>query len=84
MNGEDDEGRSGGDMLSTLGLMLNLAAIISLALWLSMVGGTSHSGAAAVAGAVTLACFAASFACFAADHPTGRQSIRRTAGSGDQ
>ena len=56
-----------GDVLGTLGLMLNLAAIISLALWLSTVG--SASGSAMLAGTLTIVLFAVSIMCFAAEKP---------------
>lgn len=56
-----------GDLLSTLGLVLNFAAIISMALWLSMAGGGTGSATTMIAGTLTIILFAASILCFAAD-----------------
>lgn len=63
--------RHGGDLLSTVGLILNLAAIISMALWLSMAGGASRGGATMIAATATIVLFAMSIVCFAADAPRG-------------
>lgn len=68
---------AGGDVLSTVGLVLHLAAIISMALWLSMAGGGTGSGATIIAGTLTIGLFAASILCFAADGP-GREDAPTT------
>ena len=62
-------GVGGGDFLSTMGLILNFTAIISMALWLSMAGGGSRSGLTMLSGTITIVLFAASIVCFAADEP---------------
>ncbi|MBU3706350.1 MAG: hypothetical protein FGM50_06645 [Mycobacterium sp.] len=54
------------DMLGTVGLVLNFAAVIALALWLSAAGGGSPGGSAVLAGVLTVGLFAASIVCFAA------------------
>lgn len=58
-----------GDILSTLGLVLNFAAVICLALWLSMAGGASRTGSPMIAGLATIILFGASIICFAVDQP---------------
>jgi Na+/H+-dicarboxylate symporter len=63
MNGGDS---AAGEVLRTLGLVLNLAAIVAFALFLSTLG-TTGPGAAAAAAAVTVVTFLASMLCFAAD-----------------
>jgi Na+/H+-dicarboxylate symporter len=55
-----------GEVLRTLGLVLNLAAIVAFALCLSTLG-TTGPGASAAAAAVTVVAFLASLLCFAAD-----------------
>lgn len=62
-------GVGGGDLLSTMGLILNFTAIISMALWLSMAGDGSRSWLTMLAGTITIVLFAASIVCFAADAP---------------
>lgn len=57
------------ETLGTLGLILNFGAIISTALWLSMIGGSSTAIGTALAGVTTIVLFAASFICFGADRP---------------
>ena len=66
---------SGSDLISTIGLLLNLGGIIWFAVWLSMIGGAYRDGSAAIAGVATLVCFGGSFGCFAADRPTGSAPI---------
>ena len=63
MNGGDSVT---GEVLRTLGLVLNLAAIVAFALFLSTLGPTGP-GASAAAAAVTVVAFLASLLCFAAD-----------------
>lgn len=65
---------AGGDFLSTLGLILNFAAIISMALWLSMAGGGARSGPTMIAGMLTIVLFAASIVCFAAEGPARKDA----------
>lgn len=55
-----------GEVLRTLGLVLNLAAIVAFALFLSTLG-TTGPGASAAAAGVTVVAFLASLLCFAAD-----------------
>ncbi|SBS79711.1 exported hypothetical protein [uncultured Mycobacterium sp.] len=55
-----------GEVLRTLGLVLNLAAIVAFALFLSMLG-TTGPGASAAAATVTVVAFLSSLLCFAAD-----------------
>jgi len=59
----------GTDLLSTVGLLLNVGGVICIALWLSMIGGAYRGGSAAVVGIAAIAGFAASFVCFAAGRP---------------
>lgn len=67
---------TGGDVLSTLGLILNLGAVISLALWLSMAGTGSSSLSTLVVGTLTVLLFAVSIVCFAVERPN-RDSEQR-------
>lgn len=60
----------GGDFLNTLALMLNVGAIISLALWLSMAGGGSSSLSTLGVGSLAVVLFAVSIVCFAVDQPS--------------
>ena len=62
------------EALGTFGLILNFGAIISTALWLSMIGGSSAGTDTALAGASTIVLFAASFICFGADRPTSNHA----------
>ena len=55
-----------GELLRTVGLVLNLAAIVSFALFLSTLG-TSGLGASGGAAAVTVVAFVASLLCFVID-----------------
>lgn len=56
----------GREILRTVGLLLNLAAVIGFAVFMSSLGavGSGHSTAAAV---VTIGAFVASLLCFAVD-----------------
>lgn len=60
---------TGEDVLGSMALFLNVAAVISTALWLSMVGGASASGSTALAGMLSILLFGSSVACFAVDRP---------------
>lgn len=64
-NGNRSDLRS--DVLSTIGLMLNIGAVISMALWFGMAGSHSGSGLRAIPGTLTILLFAASIVCFAVD-----------------
>ena len=63
MNGGDS---ASGEILRTLGLMLNLSAIVAFALFLSTLG-TSSPGGSGATGAVAFVAFLASLLCFVAD-----------------
>lgn len=59
----EDDSRS--DVLGSIGLLLNVGAVISAALWVGMAGGAYHGAPVALAGVVALLCLAASITCFA-------------------
>ena len=61
-----DGDSASGEVLRTLGLMLNLSAIVAFALFLSSFS-PSNPGLSALAGGITLVAFVASLACFAID-----------------
>jgi hypothetical protein len=63
MDGRDS---GAGEVLRTVGLLLNFAAIIAFALFLSTLG-SAASGRSYVAAAITVATFIASLLCLAAD-----------------
>jgi hypothetical protein len=63
MNGGDS---GAGEILRTLGLLLNLSAIVAFALFLSTLA-TTGPGASGTTGAVALVAFLASILCFVAD-----------------
>ena len=56
-----------GDVLSTVGLILNVAGVIFVAMWLSIIGGAYRDGSAAMTGIAAVVCTGLSLACFAAD-----------------
>lgn len=63
MNGGDS---ASGEVVRTLGLMLNLSAIVAFALFLSTLA-PSGPGPSALAATITVVSFLASLACFALD-----------------
>ena len=63
MNGGDS---ATGEVLRALGLVLNLAAIVAFALFLSTLG-SAGPGASGATGAVALVAFLASLLCFVVD-----------------
>ncbi|KDF00283.1 hypothetical protein Y900_015375 [Mycolicibacterium aromaticivorans JS19b1 = JCM 16368] len=62
----NDQDGGTGEILRTLGLMLNLSAIVAFALFLSTLG-PGGPGPSALAAAITVVAFLASLACFAID-----------------
>lgn len=62
----DGGDNASGEVLRTLGLMLNLSAIVAFALFLSTLSPTG-SGPSALAGTITIVAFLASLLCFAID-----------------
>ena len=62
----NDQDGGSGEVLRTLGLMLNLSAIVAFALFLSTLGPTGP-GPSVLAAAVTVIAFLASLVCFAID-----------------
>ena len=71
MNGDNN---AAGEALRSVGLLLNLTAIVAFALWLSALGtaGPVPSGLAAV---VAVGAFLASLLCFAADRRRYEESL---------
>ncbi|AKK25774.1 hypothetical protein [Mycobacterium sp. EPa45] len=73
MNNGDN---ASGEVLRTLGLMLNLSAIVAFALFLSTLS-PSGSGPSALAAGITIVAFLASLLCFAIDrHRTEEENSR--------
>ena len=64
-----DDGTSQDEARATVGLFLYVGAIISMAVWLSMISDTPRGGAAALAGMATVALFSAGLFCFALGRP---------------
>lgn len=62
----NDQVGGSGEVLRTLGLMLNLSAIVAFALFLSTLD-PGGPGPSTLAGAVTIAAFLASLLCFVID-----------------
>ena len=62
----NDQDGGTGEVLRTLGLMLNLSAIVAFALFLSTLG-PGGPGPSALAAAIAVVAFLASLACFAID-----------------
>ena len=75
MNGGDS---GAGEVLRTVGLVLNLVAIVGFALFLGTLG-TSAPGASGAAAAVTIVAFLASLLCFAADRRRSEAELANTA-----
>lgn len=76
----NDQDGGTGEVLRTLGLMLNLSAIVAFALFLSTLGPTGP-GPSALAAAITVVAFLASLACFAIDRRrTEEEPFRPAAG----
>jgi hypothetical protein len=62
----NDGDSASGEFLRTVGLVLNLTAIVAFALFLSTLG-TTGPGASGAAAAVSVVAFLASLLCFAVD-----------------
>ncbi|WP_445168226.1 hypothetical protein ACTXG7_02195 [Mycolicibacterium sp. Dal123E01] len=62
----NDGNIASGEVLRTLGLMLNLSAIVAFALFLSSLA-PSEPGPSILAATITVVAFVASLACFAID-----------------
>lgn len=77
MNGGDN---ASGELLRTLGLMLNLSAIVGFALFLSTLT-PNGSGPSALAATITVVSFLASIACFALDRRRTEDQQLRAASS---
>jgi multisubunit Na+/H+ antiporter MnhB subunit len=71
MNGGDS---ATGEVLRTAGLLLNFAAIVAFALFLSTLGANSP-GPSGAAAAVTAVAFLASLLCFAADRRRSEEQL---------
>lgn len=69
---DDSNPSLGSDVLSTVGLVLNFGAVISLALWLSMAGSHSGSGLRVIPGILTIVLFGGSIFCFAVEQNSTR------------
>lgn len=78
MHGNDS---ASGEVLRTVGLLLNFAAVIAFALFLSTLG-TAASGPSYTAGAVTVATFIASLLCLMADPQRSEQTPSATTPAG--
>ncbi len=72
-----DGDSASGEILRTLGLLLNLSAIVAFALFLSTLG-PGGPGPSALAAGITAVAFLASLACFAIDRrrTEDAQSVR--------
>ena len=75
MDGGDS---AAGEVLRTLGLVLNLAAIVAFALFLSTLG-AFNPGASGVAATVTVVAFLSSLLCFVADRRRSEAKLTNAA-----
>ena len=69
-----DDGTPQDDASTTAGLFLYVGAIISMAVWLSMISDTPRGGVAALAGMVTISLFSAGLFCFTLGRPASQQT----------
>lgn len=69
-----NKGTPNDDARASVGLFLYVGAIISLAVWLSMISDTPRGGTAALAGMATVVLFSAGLFCFALGRPASRST----------
>jgi hypothetical protein len=72
----NDGDNTSGEVLRTLGLMLNLSAIVAFALFLSTLSPTGP-GPSALAAGITIVAFLASLLCFAIDRHRTEEGTSR-------